>query len=176
MVRDDGAGRLGQPLRRSCRDLGDHVDDRPVVGRELGTAGDGRDPGLLRIVEDGEPDPGGHGIVIHGGAKELGTGEAFFADTWLLQHGNAEPRELCLIAADNDGDELVGCADPDCWTRCTPACPPGGPSPSFFQRCTGCPPSRTPALPGRNRSAVRRDWRRPTPSARRCGARTPASR
>jgi hypothetical protein len=26
---------------------------------------------------------------------------------------------------DGDGDGLVDCADPDCWWKCTPACPPG---------------------------------------------------
>jgi len=26
---------------------------------------------------------------------------------------------------DHDGDRLTGCADPDCWARCTPTCPPG---------------------------------------------------
>jgi cysteine-rich repeat protein len=33
--------------------------------------------------------------------------------------------ETCLYGFDVDGDELVGCADPDCWGYCTPLCPPG---------------------------------------------------
>ena len=28
------------------------------------------------------------------------------------------------IETDLDGDGLVGCADPDCWGRCQPTCPP----------------------------------------------------
>jgi cysteine-rich repeat protein len=36
------------------------------------------------------------------------------------------PKERCLSAAvDDDGDGLAGCADPDCWGRCTPGCLPG---------------------------------------------------
>ena len=33
------------------------------------------------------------------------------------------PREACA-GADEDGDGLVDCADPDCWWSCAPACPP----------------------------------------------------
>lgn len=33
-------------------------------------------------------------------------------------------RESCTSIEDADGDGLVGCADPDCWGRCTPSCPP----------------------------------------------------
>jgi hypothetical protein len=38
---------------------------------------------------------------------------------------SAGGREQCTVTADFDGDELSGCADPDCWTRCTPMCVPG---------------------------------------------------
>lgn len=34
--------------------------------------------------------------------------------------------ETCELATqDADGDGFAGCADPDCWGRCTPRCPPG---------------------------------------------------
>jgi hypothetical protein len=33
------------------------------------------------------------------------------------------PIDACLDT-DTDGDGLVGCADPDCWGRCHPLCPP----------------------------------------------------
>jgi hypothetical protein len=29
------------------------------------------------------------------------------------------------MATDSDGDGRTGCADPDCWGRCSPLCPPG---------------------------------------------------
>jgi hypothetical protein len=34
------------------------------------------------------------------------------------------PDESCAPGEDLDGDGLAGCADPDCWWTCTPACPP----------------------------------------------------
>jgi hypothetical protein len=37
----------------------------------------------------------------------------------------AAPHDSCDAAMDTDGDGLVGCADPDCWGRCAPLCPPG---------------------------------------------------
>ena len=33
------------------------------------------------------------------------------------------PRETCT-GGDEDGDQLINCADPDCWWSCTPTCPP----------------------------------------------------
>jgi hypothetical protein len=33
------------------------------------------------------------------------------------------PADRCTDV-DTDGDGLVACADPDCWARCTPRCPP----------------------------------------------------
>lgn len=42
-----------------------------------------------------------------------------------------DPRERCLASDDDaDGDDLAGCGDPDCWTRCDPTCvpAPGGPA------------------------------------------------
>ena len=36
------------------------------------------------------------------------------------------PVERCVFASiDDDHDKLAGCADPDCWARCSPLCPPG---------------------------------------------------
>lgn len=52
---------------------------------------------------------------------------------------------------DADGDALVGCADPDCWSLCTPSCPPGtdctgqlalcgnGTCDPGLEQCTTCP-------------------------------------
>jgi hypothetical protein len=64
------------------------------------------------------------GLVAIGGAG--------FADSALNEvlrlssELSTEPHERCLVAAeDSDGDGLAGCADPDCWLRCNPACAPG---------------------------------------------------
>jgi hypothetical protein len=35
------------------------------------------------------------------------------------------PPDRCIAIQDTDGDDLTGCADPDCWDRCHPLCPPG---------------------------------------------------
>lgn len=44
--------------------------------------------------------------------------------------------ETCLIATDDDdGDGLAGCADPDCWARCSPLCPPNASCPADAPRC-----------------------------------------
>ncbi len=45
---------------------------------------------------------------------------------WLLferRFVGTSPRDACM-SSDEDGDDLVGCADADCWLQCTPACPP----------------------------------------------------
>jgi hypothetical protein len=53
-----------------------------------------------------------------------GYSSAPLADTWAHRFGSeAVPIDQC-IDVDTDGDGLVGCADPDCWARCTPLCPP----------------------------------------------------
>jgi cysteine-rich repeat protein len=57
-------------------------------------------------------------------------------DTWQLAYESSEPIERCVVAtADDDGDGLAGCADPDCWGRCAPLCPPGAPCPPNAPRC-----------------------------------------
>jgi cysteine-rich repeat protein len=45
-------------------------------------------------------------------------------ELWRLGHDSLAPYEMCAANVDNDGDELSGCADPDCWVICTPLCPP----------------------------------------------------
>jgi cysteine-rich repeat protein len=45
-------------------------------------------------------------------------------DVWVHRFfSRAVPPDTCNDV-DTDGDGLVGCADPDCWGRCTPVCPP----------------------------------------------------
>ncbi|MEZ4367939.1 MAG: kelch repeat-containing protein [Kofleriaceae bacterium] len=62
-------------------------------------------------------------IVAGGGSTSL----TFLRDRWALTFANAAaPADRCREATvDTDGDGLVGCADPDCWGRCSPTCPPG---------------------------------------------------
>jgi hypothetical protein len=79
--------------------------------------------------------PDGHGVVVHGGTGVLTTSNASFDDTWLMRYDNGEPSELCATETDNDQDGLSGCADPDCWTVCTPSCPPGAACDPAAPRC-----------------------------------------
>lgn len=67
-------------------------------------------------------DPLLHGTVISGGRNaSLGTVRS---DTWILRWESPTPDDLCDGTSDADGDGKVGCADPDCWGRCDPHCPP----------------------------------------------------
>ncbi|MEZ4365026.1 MAG: DUF4215 domain-containing protein [Kofleriaceae bacterium] len=72
-------------------------------------------------------------VVVHGGTPLSGGAD----ETWELQYRNGgAPEEACTDAvADADGDGLAGCADPDCWGRCTPTCPPATSCPVDAPRC-----------------------------------------
>lgn len=76
------------------------------------------------------PAPDGSGVLVHGGWLE--DTNTPLADTWLLRWDSLEPYESCTGDVDDDGDGDVGCADVDCWARCTPLCLPG----------TACDPAR----------------------------------
>jgi hypothetical protein len=69
------------------------------------------------------PDVTGSLIAV-GGVTVLGAARS---DVLRLSSTlSTAPRESCRVAsADQDGDGLAGCADPDCWTRCAPLCAPG---------------------------------------------------
>ncbi|HEV7554163.1 MAG TPA: kelch repeat-containing protein, partial [Kofleriaceae bacterium] len=74
------------------------------------------------------------GLVAFGGfPTQIGRGG--LDDTWLLRWDNAHPDEACHFDVDDDGDGLAGCADPDCWSVCTPACPPGVSCAGTTPRC-----------------------------------------
>ncbi|MBP6631690.1 MAG: hypothetical protein KA297_19795 [Kofleriaceae bacterium] len=66
-----------------------------------------------------------------------GTIDPLNGPVWTYRHGSsARPAEGCkLDGADDDGDGLAGCADPDCYGRCAPACPPGASCPVDAARC-----------------------------------------
>jgi len=44
---------------------------------------------------------------------------------WRFQYRGSGIDEVCTAVVDRDGDLAFGCEDPDCWSRCTPECPPG---------------------------------------------------
>ncbi len=73
-------------------------------------------------------------VVMFGGIR---TGTPFSADTWTFAFDNAgAAAEVCRDAsADDDGDGLAGCDDPDCWARCAPSCPPGVTCDAAAPRC-----------------------------------------
>lgn len=80
------------------------------------------------------PNPTGPGVLLVAGRS----GDSYLsvaADTWLFSFDNGEPRERCVVVTDDDGDTLEGCADPDCWYRCAPACPPGAACDMNEPRC-----------------------------------------
>jgi cysteine-rich repeat protein len=80
------------------------------------------------------PAASGVGVCVFGGVNG---GANAFEDTgvWSLQFENTQPRELCTVNIDNDGDGRSGCDDQDCWARCTPLCPPGAPCDPAASRC-----------------------------------------
>jgi hypothetical protein len=62
-------------------------------------------------------------VIEYGGIDSINN---VLADTYSYGFtSTAVPRDGC-DELDSDGDGLIGCADPDCWSRCDPLCPPGG--------------------------------------------------
>jgi hypothetical protein len=78
------------------------------------------------------PSPTGAGVILFGGGGQSSRAND---GMWLLHYENDQPREQCSIVVDRDGDGLAGCADPDCWSRCTPLCPPGAPCDAAAPHC-----------------------------------------
>lgn len=75
---------------------------------------------------------GPRGLIALGSV--LGTDEmtkTMFGIARLTSEQISDLPETCVLDEDGDGDRLAGCADPDCWARCTPLCPPSQPA-------TGC--------------------------------------
>jgi hypothetical protein len=60
-----------------------------------------------------------HETLLFGGRNNL----SFMR---LMRYRAYVTTEACTFAnLDYDGDGLAGCADPECWSVCTPMCPPG---------------------------------------------------
>jgi hypothetical protein len=82
------------------------------------------------------PPQSSHALAYHGGVGRLvSLGDVYSGDTWQLGWIGTAPVETCAHGFDADGDGLIGCADPDCWGRCTPHCPPGAPCNTADPRC-----------------------------------------
>jgi hypothetical protein len=72
-------------------------------------------------------------LIYFGGFDYRGVVEGA---TLAQQYTSARPIERCQLAdADDDGDGLAGCSDPDCWARCSPLCPPGATCPATAPHC-----------------------------------------
>ncbi|MFN0248329.1 MAG: hypothetical protein ACKV2T_15670 [Kofleriaceae bacterium] len=63
----------------------------------------------------------GTGLLTYGGAISSTVSDQLYRLRW----DNDGTDESCALDVDSDGDGLAGCADPDCWARCSPLCPPG---------------------------------------------------
>ncbi len=77
------------------------------------------------------PSPSGAGVIAFGGGT-------LSINRTVIQLVRDEPTADyvgCHSQFDDDGDGKVGCADPDCWARCTPWCPPGAPCDPTLPRC-----------------------------------------
>jgi hypothetical protein len=76
-------------------------------------------------------DPTGAIVAINGDSN---LGATLIGVFRLSSELSTRPREACREATiDADRDGFAGCADPDCWLRCQPTCPPG---------TAGCPTTR----------------------------------
>jgi len=56
-------------------------------------------------------------------------------DMWELRMDGPRASDGCAFDLDVDGDAKTGCEDPDCWTTCSPTCPPGTSCPAGEPGC-----------------------------------------
>jgi hypothetical protein len=56
-------------------------------------------------------------------------------ETWLLRYDGGESGESCYTGIDGDGDDKIGCADPDCYGVCAPLCNPRVATCAVSPRC-----------------------------------------
>jgi hypothetical protein len=72
-------------------------------------------------------------VLVFGGTPDAG---AALGDLWAYGFASTDgPAEACTVNIDRDADGLAGCADPDCWGRCEPSCPPGASCSLSRERC-----------------------------------------
>ena len=82
-------------------------------------------PGIRRVVAEhvAFASPDGGAVVTLGGTEVFAQSTVSvgqFEHRWT--DGGAY--ETCSSRVDADGDGAAGCADPDCWSSCTPVCAP----------------------------------------------------
>jgi len=58
------------------------------------------------------------------GRTVIFSGATLTNDTWMFRYNGDGAVDGCLYGLDGDSDGLFGCADPDCFGRCTPTCNP----------------------------------------------------
>jgi hypothetical protein len=88
---------------------------------------------LLAAYPTAIPSLDGAGAIVLGGVLELGQLQPF-SPVHLEWSSPSAHYEVCN-QGDVDHDGLVGCADPDCWYACTPACPPSTTCMAGGMRC-----------------------------------------
>lgn len=71
-------------------------------------------------------------VVVFGG---INTAFVVQGGTWRYGYVALAAGEACQAGIDYDRDGKVGCADDECWTVCTPLCPPGTSSCGTLLRC-----------------------------------------
>ncbi len=79
------------------------------------------------------PNLDGAGVLCFGGSYVGSTIEV--PDVRRLQWSSTTAAYETCDQLDDDHDGLVGCADPDCWWSCTPACPPHTTCPTGLPTC-----------------------------------------
>lgn len=78
--------------------------------------------------------PTGAGLFVVGGRTDDSI-SAVATDMWRFEYENGDDREICDAVFDNDHDGASGCEDSDCWSRCTPSCPPSAACDASEPRC-----------------------------------------
>ena len=98
------------------------------------------------------PTDDGSGISVVGGPLGM------TRETWQLTWRSGAPDETCTARIDRNDNGSIGCADPNCWSICTPFCGPGetcaATAPSCGngvgeprETCVVCPADVGPACP-----------------------------
>ena len=87
-----------------------------------------------RLMASAAYDSVRHQTLLFGGFPTSGV---LANDTWrFATQAPLDAPDTCVEKnADTDRDGFAGCADPDCWGRCTPLCPPGEPCAADAPRC-----------------------------------------
>jgi cysteine-rich repeat protein len=131
------------PARRRLMLVGgERVDDSGIVARAVPVGDSWEWDGarwrplfsspLLVTQHVAFASPDGTMVMALGGNQLDGQGASqLFEHVW----SDSGSYETCASRLDADGDGLAACADPDCWSRCSPLCPPGTAGCPMTPRC-----------------------------------------